>query len=472
VSDVARLVLPALRWRRRERYAHEQARIAEALRLGVGGFILFRAPGDELEALVRELTERAGRPLLFGADFERGVSQQVDGMTELPPPAALGALEDLDATQHAGALTGAQARAVGINFVFAPVCDLDAEPENPIVQTRSFGADPARVGAQVAAWVRGCERAGAMATVKHYPGHGRTTTDSHEGLPVVESPLATLEATDLVPFRLGIEAGASALMPAHVAYPGWDPTGRAATFSSVMHSYAHASLGFEGVTVTDALIMAGALAENPEVAATRVAVEAGCDLLLYPRDFAAVVGGLEAWSRRADARRHVDRALERYHWALGQAARPAAPAGPLAEAEAFADSLADRAVGMLRGDPPSLRTPLDVAIVDDDVGGPYTIPPRDVFQKTLEARGVPVQPGGTRVVLVYSEPRSWKGRAALGPASVESLRRLAPGAGLVIHFAHPRFAGQIPGSAPVLGAWHGLALLQRAAARWVMERLA
>ena len=292
MSDVPRLVLPALRWRRRERYAHERARIAEALRLGVGGFILFKAPADELVALTRELVERAGRPLLFGADFERGVAQQVVGMTELPPPAALGAIDDLDATRRAGALTGAQAREVGVNFVFTPVCDLDSEPENPIVQTRSFGADPARVGAHVAAWVRGCEQAGAMATVKHYPGHGRTTTDSHDSLPVVRGSLADLEATDLVPFRSGIEEGASALMPAHVAYPRWDPSGRAATFSSSMLEYARATLGFEGVIVTDALIMAGALAENPEVAATRVAVEAGCDLLLYPRDFAAVVRGL------------------------------------------------------------------------------------------------------------------------------------------------------------------------------------
>jgi beta-glucosidase-like glycosyl hydrolase len=472
MSDVARLALPALRWRTRGGYSHERERIDEALRLGVGGFILFRAPAEVLETLTRELTERAGRPLLFGADFERGPAQQGEGLTELPPPAALGALDDLRATWQAGAITGAQARHIGINLVFAPVSDLDTEPENPIVQTRAFGADPQQVGAQVAAWVRGCEQAGAMTTVKHYPGHGRPATDSHEELPIVRATLDELETTDLVPFRMGIDAGASGLMTAHVSYPAWDPTRRAATYSSTMLDYARSALGFGGVIVTDALNMAGAVADNPEVVATRTAVASGCDLLLHPTDSAGVIRGLERWSRDAEARRSVDRALERYTWALAQAERPALPANPLEEAHAFADGLASRALRMLQGDPPSLRTPLDVEIVDDDVGGPYRVPPRDVFQQSLETAGVPFRPGGTRVVLVYSEPRSWKGRASLGPASLEALAQTAPGAALVVHFAPPRFASQIPGSAPVLGAWHGMPLLQRAAARWLMEYLA
>lgn len=470
MSVPARLVLPALRWRRRGGYAHERRRIAEALRHGVGGFIVFRAPREALASLIRELHDAAGRPLIIGADLERGPAQQVDGLTELPPPAVLGALDDLAATEHAGAVTAAGARSVGINWAFAPVADLDLEPDNPIVQTRSFGADPARVGAHVAAWVRGCEGGGALASVKHYPGHGRTTTDSHEALPAVEAPLEVLLDSDLVPFAHGIGAGASSVMTAHVAYPGWDPSGTAATFSAAMLGHLRQGLGFEGAIVTDALIMGGALQENPEVVASRTALAAGCDLLLYPRDFAAVIGALDRWSRDATARRHLDRALERQAWLLGRAQRPAAPDSGDA-AGAFADGLADRALEMLRGDPPSLRAPLAIEVVDDDVGGPYVIPPRDVFRRTLEAQGVPLRPGGTRVVLVYSEPRSWKGRGSLGPASIEALQRLAPGAHLVALFAHPRWVSQIPGTAPVLGAWHGLALMQRAVARWVVERV-
>jgi hypothetical protein len=131
----------------------------------------------------------------------------------------------------------------------------------------------------------------------------------------------------------------------------------------------------------------------------------------------------------------------------------------------FADGLADRAVHLLRGEAPRLAAPFSTEIVDDDVGGPYAIAPRDVFQKTLGALGV--GRGKRPVVLVYAEPRSWKGRGDLGARSVAQLERLAPKASLVVLFGHPRLAAQIPGEAPILCAWHGQALMQRAAARWV-----
>src|SRR4029077_13675360 len=123
-------------------------------------------------------------------------------------------------------------------------------------------------------------------------------------------------------------------------------------------------------------------------------------------------------------------------------------------------------------DAPTIRAPLAVSIVDDDVGGPYTIPPRDVFHHTLRDAGVSNVQRATgnmkRIVLVYAEPRSWKGRADLGAGSRAALRRLAPGAQLVVLFGHPRLASQIPGTAPILVCWHGQPLMQRAAARWVL----
>jgi len=141
----------------------------------------------------------------------------------------------------------------------------------------------------------------------------------------------------------------------------------------------------------------------------------------------------------------------------------------------FADGLADRAVHLVRGEAPRLVAPLSVTIVDDDVGGPYSIPPRDVFHGVLRRAGVQLGTGdggrGMGIVLVYAEPRSWKGRADLGARSVERLERLVPGAALVVLFAHPRLVAQIPGDVPVLCAWHGQALMQRAAGRWVRERV-
>jgi beta-glucosidase-like glycosyl hydrolase len=186
-ASLARLVFPALRWRRGS-FAHERAKIGQALAAGVGGFIVFGGTREAVATLTSDLRQQAGRPLLIGADLERGAGQQVRGLTELPPAAALGSLDDLDATHVAALITATEALSVGINWAFAPVCDLDVEPENPIIQTRSFGADPQRVGEQAAVWVRGCQEHGVLACAKHYPGHGRTTQDSHATVPRVATP--------------------------------------------------------------------------------------------------------------------------------------------------------------------------------------------------------------------------------------------------------------------------------------------
>lgn len=463
----ARLVCPALRWRRGS-FRSERATIEHALAAGVGGFILFGGTRQAVAALTAALRDLAKRPLLIGSDFERGPGQQVKGLTELPPPAALGYLNDLDATYACGQITGTEARAIGLTWVFAPVCDLDIEPKNPIVQTRSFGGDPGVVGAHAAAWVKGCQEHFVMACAKHFPGHGRTTTDSHAGLPVVAVPATELQQNDVRPFVEAVKAGVGSVMPAFVSFPGWDPTGAAAGLSHAILDYLRASIGFDGLVVTDAFIMGGATAAAPEAQAAVAAVNAGCDMLLYPTDWAGVVRSLE----RVPAGR-IEQALSRYGMAVRTwgGVDPGSPsvAQPVAVDEAtlaahqqFADGLADRAVHLVRGTAPSLGTSLSVTIVDDDVGGPYSIPSRDVFAKTLGPTGA-----GKRLVLVYAEPRSWKGRGDLGAASVAKLERLVPDAALVILFAHPRLVSQIPGDVPVLCAWHGQALMQRAAARWV-----
>jgi beta-glucosidase-like glycosyl hydrolase len=464
----ARLVCPALRWRRGS-FRSERTTIEQALAAGVGGFILFGGTRAAVTALTSALRDTADRPLLLGSDFERGPGQQVRGLTELPPPAALGYLNDLDATYACGQITGVEARAVGLNWIFAPVCDLDIEPKNPIVQTRSFGADPSVVGSHAAAWVKGCQEHGVMACAKHYPGHGRTTTDSHEGLPIVEALGDELQRTDVAPFKAAVDAGVGSVMPAFVAYPHWDASGSAATFSPVMLGYLRDSLGFRGLTVTDAFIMGGATAAAPEGSAAAAAIAAGCDMLLYPTDWAGVVKSLETVpADRAEA------ALARYEKTIGEWGTRAGGGvddAQLAEHRKFADGLADRVVHLVRGERPQLGKTLSVTIVDDDVGGPYSIPPRDVFHATVRASGVRLtsgrRPGVSRVVLVYAEPRSWKGRADLGSQSLATLERLVPTASLVILYAHPRLAAQVPGDVPVVCAWHGQALMQRAAARWV-----
>jgi len=478
-SSLARLVFPSLRFRpSRGGFDHERAKIDAALAAGVGGFIVFGAPRAAVASLTAELRKAAGRPLLIGADFERGPAQQVEGLSELPPPAALGALGDLEATGTCGLITAIEARSVGVNWAFAPVCDLDVEPRNPIVGTRSFGADPEVVGHHAAAWIAGCQDHGVLASAKHYPGHGRTTQDSHATLPRVAASLQTLERTDLAPFATAVKAGVGSVMSAFVAYPSWDTTGRAASFSPVMLDYLRRSLGFDGIVVSDALIMAGATAQEREGPATTRAVAAGCDALLYPQDFARVVAALDAavgvtggipTARADEALARIASAAER--WSAG--ADQGEP--DLAAHAAFADGVADRVTQMLRSEPPVLRGPLSLPIVDDDVGGPYMVGPRDILEGALRQAGVNIMQPATgnvqRVVLVFSEPRSWKGRADLGPASRQALARLVPGAALVILFGHPRLVAQIPGKVPVLGCWHGMPLMQRAAGRWMVRRM-
>ncbi len=466
----ARLVLPALRAGADGAFTHEAEGIRAALDAGVGGFIIFGGTTGSVGALTTDLVRRAGRPLLLASDLERGAGQQIEGLTELPPPAALAWLDEPDVVRWAGALTAAEARSVGINWVFAPVADLDVLVENPIVQTRAFGADPDLVAACVRSWIEGCQAAGALACAKHYPGHGRTLVDSHVALPTVADDAATLSSADERPFAAAVAADVASVMTAHVAYPALDPSGLAATFSTPILARLRQGLGFDGIVVTDALVMEGALSGRTEGAAAVEALKAGVDLLLYPGDTTGVCRTL----REAVAAGHLPsgrlaEAERRYEAALARAAQPAehVPPGPYETADHLADALVDR--GLLRGTVRGLRSPLEVVVVDDDLGGPYAPGPSDYLTRSLAGRGLSGA-GGARVLLVLSEPRAWKGRAGLGPEARERLAHEAPGADLVVLFGHPRLAAEVPGERPLLLAWHRQRLMQEAVARWLAAR--
>ncbi len=468
---VALLVMPALRAAADGSFAHEEPRVAEALALGVGGFILFGGTATSVGALTEELVRRAGRPLLIGSDLERGAGQQFAGCTEFPPPAALAALDDLDAVATAASVTAQEARELGVNWIFAPNADLDVEPANPIVQTRSFGADPARVAECVRVWVEACESAGALACLKHYPGHGRTRTDSHAGLPMVHVAADMLAATDLVPFRAGIAAGVSAVMTAHVAFPALDPSGTPATRSRPIIDALRHELGFDGLVVTDALIMDGALVGRTEAEGVVDGVAAGVDLLLYPADVPGVVAALRgAVEDGRLCRDRVSDALARYGRAVAKITRPV-----VAERrrDRSAVWMAGRLLlhGLRRAKLGALTLPLDLVVVDDDLGGPYEPVSSAFTERALTASGVPIGDTGSKIVLLLAEPRAWKGRSGLGPETLRRLETVARDAALVVLFGHPRLMEQVPGPAPVLLAWHRQRLMQEAVARWLGEHM-
>ncbi|HSU92568.1 MAG TPA: glycoside hydrolase family 3 N-terminal domain-containing protein, partial [Gemmatimonadaceae bacterium] len=187
MSAAAALLLPAIRWDVNHGFGAEQASIDKALALGVGGFILFGGDQERVRALTKELRQKSRVPLLIAADLERGAGQQFSGATGLPPLAAIASLDDADAVRRAARLTAREARTLGLNWDLAPVCDLDVVAENPIVGTRSLGSDSRKVAMLAQAWVQACQAEGVLACAKHFPGHGRTLTDSHAGMPVVNA---------------------------------------------------------------------------------------------------------------------------------------------------------------------------------------------------------------------------------------------------------------------------------------------
>jgi beta-glucosidase len=471
-SSPARLIMPALRSDALSGFAHEAGRIADTLEIGVGGYIIFGGTAESVRRLTADLLRRAGRPLLLASDLERGAGQQVSGLTEFPPPMALASLNDPLVVRWAASVTAQEARAVGINWVFAPVADLDLLPENPIVQTRAFGSDPNEVATYVRHWIEGCQTAGALACAKHYPGHGRTSVDSHVTLPVVDAPAADLE-TDHVPFTVAIQSGVASIMTAHVAYPSIDSSGLPATLSRTLLGRLRGGARFDGLVVTDALIMDGALVGRRESDAAVEAVQAGADLLLYPNDARRVRDALEAaLASSALPRERIQESLRRYHRALAAATAPTPPVtrGPYESAEALADALLKQGM-MLRRSEPGLTGPLDLVVVDDDVGGPYPPGPSDYVHRALGSDLIGRYGGGSRVLLVFAEPRAWKGRSGFGPATKEALAHHAAGADLIVLFGHPRLAAELPSDAPVLLAWHRQKLMQEAAARWLRRRL-
>jgi beta-glucosidase len=443
-------------------FDHEAEHIATALELGVGGFIIFGGTAERVSWLVASLRERSSAPLLIASDLERGAGQQFQGLSELPPPRALAALGDADAVFEAGRLTAAEANSAGIDWVFAPVADLDAHPANPIVQTRSFGDSPAAVAECVRQWVEGCHAGGALSCIKHFPGHGRTATDSHAGLPVVQATVSELEQEDWLPFRAGIAAGVPAVMTGHIAYPAIDPSGKPATVSPLLLGLLRERLGFEGVVVSDALIMEGAFEGRSEAETYQEAVNAGVDLLLYPRNLRtavnAISGGAVPEARLAEATARYERLLQQ-----AEALPPAAPTAGAEVERRLASRLVEQ--GMRRGALPALVPPVELVLVDDDVGGPYPPSPNDYVAQELRRLGVPLGAGGSRVVLAFAEPRAWKERSGLSVDNREQLAALAPGADLVVLFAHERLVAEVPAGPPVLLAWHRQRPLQLAVAQ-------
>ena len=309
-------------WQRLERWVRHDR---------VGGVIWFVSNVYETAELNRRLQAEAKVPLLISADLEAGIGMRFFDTTFWPPAMAVAATGDPSLAEREGRAVAIEARAIGINQIFAPVADVNVDPDNPVINARSFGEDPETVGRFVAAFIRGVQSEGVLATAKHFPGHGDTHVDSHRSLPVLNVTRERLEATELVPFRAAIAAGVDTVMVGHLAVPSLDPTPAPprldqhndnrytagateitengtlpATISRpLIEGLLRHDLGFQGLVVTDAFDMGG-LTEHFEVGEAAVlAVEAGEDQIVMPLSVersaeaikAAVAGGRIAESR-------------------------------------------------------------------------------------------------------------------------------------------------------------------------------
>jgi beta-glucosidase len=258
--------------------------------LGVGGVILLGGSAGELALRSQQLREWAKISPLLAADIEEGVGQRFAGATWFPPPMSLGAIarQDLHQAQayaeQLGGFTSQEALAIGLNWVLAPVVDVNNNPDNPVINVRAFGETPAVVSQLATAFIQGAQRYPVLTTAKHFPGHGDTATDSHLELPVLPYAEERLAQIELPPFQAAIAAGVDAVMSAHLQIPAWDAEYPATLSHRILTQALRQQLGFEGLIVTDALVM-GAITNRygPNEAAV-LAVEAGVDIVLMPVD--------------------------------------------------------------------------------------------------------------------------------------------------------------------------------------------
>jgi beta-N-acetylhexosaminidase len=352
----------------------------------IGGIILFKGPVYESVHLVNRMQGFARVPLIVSADLEAGAGMRFDSTVNFPWNMAVGATGNPEYARRQGEITAREARALGVEQIFAPVVDVNNNAQNPVINVRSYGEDPQEVARMASAFIEGAQCGGVIATAKHFPGHGDTATDSHRGLPVINLPRSRLDAVELVPFRAAIAAGVGSVMSAHIGLPQIDPTTVAplprantnrptyadsevltenatlpGTLSpQVLTGILRRDLGFDGIVTTDALDMSGlTIYFTPGESAVR-ALLAGTDMLLKPADADATLRGVrEAVQTGRLTEKRIEDSARRIlaaKYDLGLVRKRITPLESIdtevstADAEKLAQEIADHAVTIVRDD--------------------------------------------------------------------------------------------------------------------------
>jgi len=261
----------------------------------VGGFTLFRGEANSIAAMTNEAQKLAKIPLFFSADYERGLRMQSRTGTPFTTNMGVAASGDVAAAFRQGKIICEEMRAVGANWLFAPVSDINNNPDNPVINIRSFGSDPKRVGEFASALAQGTQSANCLATLKHFPGHGDTATDSHIGLSTISGDRSHLETVEFVPFKAAILGGVDAVMTSHLVVPKLTNDEVPATLNAkITTDVLRKELGFKGIITTDSMEM-GAITKNyPNGASAVESVKAGVDVVLFPPNVDAAIDAIEA----------------------------------------------------------------------------------------------------------------------------------------------------------------------------------
>jgi len=451
------------------------------LKQKLGGFII--AGGDIYATahLTNSLQRASSIPLLFASDLERGLGTQIDGATLFPPMMSLGATGSEEAAYRMGMVTALEARAVGIHMTYAPVVDVNINPENPIINVRSLGEDPQEVSRLANAFIRGCQDNGLIATAKHFPGHGDTDQDSHSILPTVTGDRNRLEQVELFPFRSVVKAGVRAVMTAHLHLPALDPTPEMpATLSRpVMTDLLRGEIGFKGLIVTDAMNMGGITTLYTASEAALMAVKAGVDIILISPEPEEVLQTLAAAVRTGEiSQSRIDESVRRIlevKAGLGLHKRKLVDIDALTRIISnsghlqTARQLFEHSLTLVKNDAEVLplaakdRT-IALLALSSDPGDYYAgrafvrefskrcAPSLAFFadaytgQEFMRKAGEKAARSDVVVIALFSRLRSWKGSVGLEPRHLKLIKDLAAGGKpvVVVSFGSPYFIRNFP----------------------------
>lgn len=465
--DPARLVFPGFTVDKQDPREAE-----ELVRHGAGGFCLYRGTPRTVAALTARLRRLAKRPLLMCADYEEGAWAHVPGSTPLPTSLGVGASGSEAVAREKGRITAREARAMGVDWVLAPVLDLLSEPKNPIVNLRAFSDDPAEAARLAKAFLSGLRAGGALGCLKHFPGHGSTTADSHLDLPTVNAPLGLLKKRELSPFS-ALARGTDAVMLGHLVVPALDPSRLPFTLSAAGPKLLR-RWGFRGLIATDALDM-GAIAKHwGEREAALLALRGGADILLVPKDARTLIAELRveagrdaAFGRRcAEAERRLDGALKRV-----RSPRPSlSVVGGAAHRREAAPLFAACAAWMR---PPFGPAPKRVAYFEPQAGkrealsgAAFVAALKRACVRVRLSRNGKVRNGETLVAGLFVGPRAYSGRIRLDEsarARLVAALRAAP-ASAAVSFGSPFVLSGLPAKAAGLCVYSRAEAAQQAAA--------